>query len=498
METNNRSLAICSPGRCYTGQMPDLPYTELIAVVVVMIYITAIFSAIEAVLTVRTAQGAIAWIISLLTLPYLALPLYLIFGRNRFDGYLEQRSEIEAQTEALSEETLEAIARHTHHGDPAFPIYGSLARLARLPATGGNEVRLLINGEACFDSIIEGLEKAERYILLQSYIIRDDGLGGRIGDILARKASAGVRVFVLYDEIGCPRFWRTALYRRLQDAGVQSAAFNTTQGRRNRLQLNFRNHRKIVVVDGHSAWLGGHNVGDEYLGLGKRGRWRDTHLRLRGPAVMGAELAFATDWRWATRRPVDIGWQFQNARHGDCRVLIFPSDPASDFEEAGLMYHEVIASARQRIWIASPYFVPDRSIVSALQLAALRGVDVRVLIPDRPDGPVVGMANWAFTRELLPAGVNVYRYSEGFMHQKVFLMDDRLAGVGTANFDNRSFRLNFEITALVEDPDFCSQVEIMLQDDFAGSKRVLAQDIRDKPFWFPLAMGVARLLSPVL
>ena len=478
--------------------MPELPYTELIAVIVVVIYTIAIACAIEAVMTVRTAQGAIAWIVLLLTLPYLALPLYLIFGRNRFAGYLEQRSEIEAQTEALSEETLEAIGRHTQYGDPAFPIYGSLARLVRLPATGGNDVELLINGQATFASLLAGLESAQNYILFQFYIIRDDNLGARIGEILSRKASAGVRVFLLYDEIGSRRFTRTGLYRRMQRAGVRSAAFNTTQGRRNRLQLNFRNHRKVVVVDGRMAWVGGHNIGDEYLGLGRRGPWRDTHLRLRGPAVMSAELAFATDWRWATRLPVDVAWEFHDGRVGDCNVLMFPSDPASEFEEAGLMYHEVISSARQRIWIASPYFVPDRGIVSALQLAALRGVDVRVMIPDRPDGPVVGMANWAFTRELLPAGVNVYRYREGFLHQKVFLMDDRLAGVGTANFDNRSFRLNFEITALVENAGFCAQVEAMLKADFEQSHRVVAQNLRDKPFWFPFAMGAARLMSPVL
>ena len=478
--------------------MPELPYAELIAAVVVMVYAIAIFSAVEAVMTVRTAQGAIAWCISLLTLPYLTVPLYLIFGRNRFDGYIEQRSEIEAETERLSEDTLDAIGRHTAHGDRAFPIYGSLARLAPLPATGGNEVQLLVDGQVTFASIMQGLESATRYILLQSFIIRDDNLGARIGEILSRKASAGVQVFMLYDEIGCRRFTRTTLYRRLQRAGVRSAPFNTTQGRRNRLQLNFRNHRKILVVDGSTAWVGGHNIGDEYLGLGRRGAWRDTHVRLCGPAVMGTELAFATDWRWATRMPVEVDWQFHDEHTGDCNVLVFPSDPASDFEEAGLMYHQVISSAHDRIWIASPYFVPDRGIISALQLAALRGVDVRVMIPDHPDGPVVGMANWAFTRELLPAGVHVYRYRQGFLHQKVFLMDDRLAGVGTANFDNRSFRLNFEITALVENPDFCAQVEAMLKTDFEHSRRVLAQDLRDKPFWFPFATGAARLMSPVL
>jgi cardiolipin synthase len=179
-------------------------------------------------------------------------------------------------------------------------------------------------------------------------------------------------------------------------------------------------------------------------------------------------------------------------------VLLFPSDPASDFEEAGLMFHQIISQARERIWIASPYFVPDRGIVSALQLAALRGVDVRVMIPDRPDGPIVGMANWSFTGELMPAGVSVYRYEPAFMHQKVFLLDRELAGVGTANFDNRSFRLNFEITALVHDQAFCDEVEAMLVEDFARSRKVTEEEIDAKPFWFAFATAAARLMAPVL
>ena len=162
------------------------------------------------------------------------------------------------------------------------------------------------------------------------------------------------------------------------------------------------------------------------------------------------------------------------------------------------MYHQLIVDARKRIWIASPYFVPDRGIVAALQLAALRGVDVRVIIPDEPDGPVVGMANWSYTSELLPAGVKVYRYEGGFLHQKVLVMDDHIAGVGTANFDNRSFRLNFEITLLVHNLDFAQKVEQMLTMDMRQSRRVTREELADKPRWFPLAMGIARLFAPVL
>jgi cardiolipin synthase len=278
------------------------------------------------------------------------------------------------------------------------------------------------------------------------------------------------------------------------------AAFNTTQGRRrNRFQLNFRNHRKIVVVDGEYAWIGGHNVGVEYLGEDARiGHWRDTHTRMAGPAVHGAELTFASDWYWATRKELAIDWNPGFESRGESEVLVFPSDPASEFEEAGLMYHQMIVDARKRIWIASPYFVPDRGIISALQLASLRGVDVRVIIPDEPDGPVVGMANWAYTKELLPAGVRVYRYRGGFMHQKVFLMDDYVAGVGTANFDNRSFRLNFEITALVHNFEFAGEIYNMLEADIGQSREVSREEIGAKPAWFHLAMGAARLMAPVL
>jgi len=472
---------------------------QVLAVALVLFYVLALVSALEAILRARTSQGAVAWAISLLALPYVAVPLYLVLGRNRFDGYLEQRDEIERESLRLLDEARDRIQAHLVGTSGDTPLYTSLFNLARMPATSGNRVELLIDGQATFDSILAGMAAAQQYILFQFYIIRDDDLGRRLGRVLQDRARAGVRVFLLYDEIGSRRFPRSRLYRQLQMTGVRVAPFNTTQGRRNRFQLNFRNHRKNVVVDGRQAWIGGHNVGDEYLGANRRiGHWRDTHVRVEGPAVLGAILAFATDWRWATRTRMDIPWDFTGGPRGDSTVLVFPSDPASEYEEAGLMYHQAIVAARQRIWIASPYFVPDNSIISALQLAALRGVDVRLLIPDEPDGPVVGMANWYFTGLLLPTGVKVYRYQGGFMHQKVLLMDDHIAGVGTANFDNRSFRLNFEITLLVENPAFAAQVERMLEADLGRSRRVSPEEMENKPAWFTLAAGVARLFAPVL
>lgn len=472
---------------------------ELIAVGLVLMYVGAIACAVEVILKGQTPQGAIAWAISLLTFPLVTLPFYLIFSRNRFDGYQEQRDEIEQESRRLLQATTGRIEDHLVPLSADTPLYTSLYALARMPATNGNKLQLLIDGKETFDDISAGIKRAESYILFQFYIIRDDDLSRRLCRILADKARDGVAVFLLYDEIGSRAFHKSRLRKQLLMAGVQAVPFNTTQGRRNRFQLNFRNHRKVVVVDGNAAWIGGHNVGDEYLGIDKKiGHWRDTHVRFEGPAVFGAELAFATDWLWATREHLKIDWDFSGDARGDSTVLVFPSDPASEYEEAGLMFHQAIVAAERRMWIASPYFVPDRGIIAALQLAALRGVDVRVIIPDEPDGPMVAMANWSFTRELLASGIKVYRYQGGFMHQKVLLMDDQLAGVGTANFDNRSFRLNFEVTLLVHDVPFAGEVEEMLEKDLARSRQVSLEELSNKPTWFIIGMAVARLFAPVL
>jgi cardiolipin synthase len=472
---------------------------EVLAVLLALLYFFAISCALEAIMKARTAQGAIAWTISLITFPYAALPVYLVFGRNKFDGYLEQRLEMESEIGQLMERSSASVSRHAIPTTQDTPLYNSLYALARMPAVRGNAAQLLIDGPETFDSIASHMEQAQNYILFQFYIIRDDDLGRRLGRIMADRAKDGVKVFLLYDEIGSRPFGRSRLLKQLRMTGVQAVPFNTTQGHRNRFQLNFRNHRKIVVVDGEQAWVGGHNVGDEYLGLKKSvGHWRDTHVRIQGPAVMSVQQAFATDWLWATRMHLDVDWEFSGRTAGDCEVLAFPSDPASNYEEAGLMYHQAIVAARQRIWIASPYFVPDHGIVSALQLAALRGVDVRLIIPDEPDGPVVGMANWSFTRQLLPTGVKIFRYQGGFMHQKVFLMDDIVSGIGTANFDNRSFRLNFEITLLLHSGRFATEVQDMLENDMEHSRQVDAAEIAEKSFLFRLGMATARLFAPVL
>jgi len=268
---------------------------------------------------------------------------------------------------------------------------------------------------------------------------------------------------------------------------------------RNRFQLNFRNHRKIVVTDGRVAWVGGHNVGDEYLGKDpKFGHWRDTHVRIEGPAVLKAQISFMEDWYWATDTFPEVSWDVRPAPDGsDARVLIIPTGPADQLETCNLMFVHAINSATERIWIASPYFVPEHSVIVALQLAGLRGVDVRILIPDNPDHLSVYLAAYSYFDEAGQTGAKFYRYQDGFLHEKAMLVDDQVATIGTANFDNRSFRLNFEITAAIADPTFVGEVERMFEADFARSRLMQPGEYDRKPWYFRLGVRLARLTSPI-
>jgi cardiolipin synthase len=470
----------------------------LITAAVALIHTLGVLSAIHAVASVRTPQGAIAWAISLLTFPYLALPLYWILGRNRFHGYVEalQRGTLEHADRGGIAMILERLRSHQVDFPPERAgDLQVLAQLSRVPYTQGNALELLVDGEATFGAIFAALEAAEHYILIQFFIIKDDDLGRELHARLRRKAAAGLSVRVLYDEIGSHALPKSYA-ETLRAAGIAVSAFHTRRGRRNRFQLNFRNHRKIVVVDGRVAFVGGLNVGDEYLGRGPLGYWRDTHLRVRGPVVQALQRVFLADWYWATRQVPDLEWRPTVA--GDQIALIFPTGPADALETCSMFFHQAIVGARRRLWIASPYFVPDLPVFEALQLAALRGVDVRILLPAKPDHKLVYLASFSFLDAADRTGIQLYRYQNGFLHQKVVLVDDEVAAVGTANLDNRSLRLNFEVMAVVVDRTFAGQVAVMLERDFQQARRTSAADLRDRSWPFRWAVRAARLFDPIL
>jgi len=465
---------------------------------IAVLHLLGIFSAGKAVMETRTSQGAIAWVIFLVTFPYISLPIYWILGRNKFHGYMSAKQIQDKKIEENLREVLNGMEPYRVSQDEMNSAEEAAEKLAFFPVLKGNSVELLIDGDATFRSILKGIGEAKSYILFQFFIVNDDGIGRKVQKALIAKAKEGVKIHFLYDEVGCHALSRSYL-DTLRSAGIEVHAFHTQKGFFNNFQINFRNHRKIVIVDGKVAWIGGHNVGDEYLGLSSEfGHWRDTHIRLEGPAVLAVQLSFIEDWFWATEHSLDhLLWKPLPASNADHSVLIIPSGPADRLETAALMFHHAINSAKKRIWIASPYFVPDDVILSALQLAGLRGVDVRILIPDTSDHLLVFLAAYTYFEDVAETGVRFFRYTDGFLHQKVILIDDEIATVGTANFDNRSFRLNFEITGIIGDRDFASEIEKMLENDFAHAREMTEMDIVDKPFWFKFTTRIARLTSPI-
>lgn len=468
--------------------------------ILVVFQILGVLSAVHSIMSTRTPQGSIAWAVSLVTFPYVAVPAYWVFGRNKFNGYiLARQNELQYVDDIIRNAQRQVTVAHADLEPMQRRTVVGAERMARIPMTRGNAVELLVDGEATFDSIFAGIDAAEDFLLVQFYIVRDDGLGRELKSRLIARAEAGVEVYFLYDEVGSlglPQSYLSDLW----DAGVQASPFHSRKGSGNRFQLNFRNHRKTVVADGRVAWIGGHNVGDEYLGKDpKFGHWRDTHMRVEGPAVIGAMMAFAEDWRWATDTELrELNWTPQMSETGEASVLVISSGPADAMETASLMYTQAINAAVDRVWIASPYFVPDDAVVQALQLAGLRGVDVRILIPEKADSHTVTLAAYSFFDDISVSGVKFYRYQGGFLHEKVMLIDDDAAAVGTANFDNRSFRLNFEITGIVVDKDFANDVEAMFEADFANSRLMEVDEFDAKPYWFKFLVRTARLAAPVL
>jgi cardiolipin synthase len=467
----------------------------IVSIVIVVFHVLGFLSSIHAVMSTRTSQGAIAWVVSLNTFPYVAVPAYWVLGRSKFQGYVTARQQGDLEIQHIVRNAAKE-ASEFRSAEMTTGAARAAELLAEMPTVKGNTVELLIDGDATFASIFKGIDAAEEYVLVQFFIVKDDGLGRELQARLIAKARDGVRVFFLYDEIGSYKLPKKYLIE-LREAGVEAAAFHSRRGPRNHFQINFRNHRKVVVVDGHTAWIGGHNVGDEYLGKGPLGAWRDTHMKIDGPAAVAAQLSFFEDWHWATDGVPDFNWMPQHVAEDGVDVLIVPSGPADRLETAGLMFVHAINSAQRRIWIASPYFVPDEAVMAALQLAGLRGVDVRILIPDEPDHLLVYLAAFSYFDEAGSTGVDFYRYTDGFLHQKTMLIDESAAAVGTANFDNRSFRLNFEITALVADNGFASEVEQMFLEDFKRSRLMQPGDYNERGFWFKLAVRLARLSAPV-
>jgi cardiolipin synthase len=465
------------------------------------IQVLGVASAIHALFRVRTSQGTSAWIIGLIAFPLIAVPAYLVFGCRRFDSHGRA---MEAKLKRYSDQMRRALDEWLPHTVERSllvpPGAGVLAELAGCEFLSGNRLRLLIDGGETFDEILREINTARESVYVQFYIVRNDGLGNRLLETMARRAEAGVKVCFLYDSFGA-REITPAVAEQWSRRGIEMRPFCSRASGRDRWRVNFRNHRKNVIIDGRTGFIGGHNVGDEYLGLNpKYGRWRDTHVRVDGPAAQQLQMVFAADWFYMTDEILPGPWRMPPPAAGNAtqRALVLASGPSDQIERCTLFFLHCLGMARRRIWIASPYFVPDESVIQALQLAAVRGVEVRILIPENPDKRFVWLASFQMLLELVHPNIHIHRFTGGFLHHKALVVDDDFAAVGTANFDNRSFRLNFELTLAVTDQTFAGEVASMFESDFTESRICSSNGYDELSPIDKIGVRIARLLAPIL
>ena len=449
--------------------------------------VPAIVAAYLAIRTARTPQGAVGWIVLILAYPYVGVPAYAIFGWANYANFAERRRRSDAQ---IGEDGIDI-------GAPATPDdrLSVFSRLAGHQVQDGCDMTLMIDGADTYDGLFAAIGRAETYVLVQYYTIVDDEVGGRLRDVLCERARAGVRVYLLHDElplIGLPRrYWR-----QMTEAGVRHARPKGPSRALGPFQWNYRNHRKLVVVDGTQGFTGGLNCSETYLGRSRMGPWRDTFAAFSGPVVDQLERSFAADWAWATGE--DIREILLPApASGDMRAVALPLGPTDRLNTGSLYFVALAQRARERLWIATPYFVPDSDVMAALQLAALRGVDLKILVPDRPDHWLPYWAAFSYFDDLRHTGAEIWRYTPAFLHQKVALVDDDLVSVGSVNMDVRSGFLNFELTVLVESSRAATDVEAMLRRDLDHAY-LLEKDLSEQPAHRRVLSRVSRLMAPQL
>jgi cardiolipin synthase len=455
----------------------------------------------------RDPTATLAWVLFIVLAPVLGVLVYLLLGRTRMRRTVKRSARAVTRLErVLSQHNVRdrLMGRGGRTAETRTAAQVSLGNaLASTPASSGNAVRVLNDAAITYREILEAIDEAEDHIHVQFYIIQPDGVGAALRDALARRAASGIEVRVLCDAIGSyslpSDFWQP-----LCDAGGHAAVFGPLTKLipriRRRDRADFRNHRKIVVVDGQIGFTGGINVGREYLGLDPDiGAWRDTHVRVEGPAALSLQQTFLHDWLMSTGERLEDERYFpESPSAGDCMVQVIDSGPDQRWPAMELYYAQAIALSCDRVWITNPYFIPSQAILAAITVAALRGVDVRLLLPAKSDSLLVTLASRSYYPELLSAGVRIFEYARGFVHAKTMVVDEWLATVGSANMDMRSFILNFELNAFVFGPALCRDLAGRFEIDLEAAFEVTAERERRVRFARRLARAVARLLSPLL
>ncbi|MBZ3936281.1 cardiolipin synthase [Methanimicrococcus blatticola] len=457
----------------------------------------------------RSPQVAAAWILLLVFVPVLGFFVYIFFGRHLYGKYkygkktvADHKFEKYSNTQIESIQTKEMVLSNA--GKNFESTVNLLLKQDHATYFDNNDVDVYISGAEKFAAIKEAIWSANESIHMEYYIIRDDPLGREIMDLLAQKAAQGVEVRVLFDAVGVHKV-RPSFYKKLKQAGGDvRILFPLTIPFLN-TRINYRNHRKILVVDGRVGFIGGFNIGVEHLGEGPLGYWRDTHLRIKGGSVSSLQRRFIMDWNYAakekgiTNETIYYPMEIYDNRIGDVAVQIASSGPDTDGTAIYSGFLSLVGHAKKSIYIQTPYFIPDQSVFEALRVACLSGIDVRIEIPCKPDHPFVYWASYSYLGDLIRLGAKGYTYDRGFIHSKTAVFDGEVATIGTANWDIRSFKLNFETNAFIYDTDFGEKMNQIILDELeTDCKQITVEDYNNRPFSTRVKEGFSRLISPLL
>lgn len=452
---------------------------------------------------------ALAYLLLAIFVPVAGMLFYFSFGINYRKRKLYSkklikdhalRKELEAKIISSTETNLTSNSDIIRDGDSLVHL---LLKDSWSPLTTGNYVKLLFNGEEKFPELLQVLRSAKHHIHIQYYIYENDTIGNQIKDILIQKAKEGVQVRFIYDDFGSSSI-RKRLVRELRDAGVEAYPFNRIWLLFLANRFNYRNHRRIVIVDGQIAFVGGINISDRYINGPERKNelyWRDTHLRIDGTGSHYLQYLFFCDWNFCSRQqlePERIYFNGGHHKHSNVNVQIAASGPDSPTATIMLSLLKAINLAKKEILITTPYFIPGESIRDALKIAALGGVSVKILAPGISDSRLVNAAAWSYFGDLLKAGIEIYLYQKGFIHAKTMVVDDYLSMVGTANMDFRSFDLNFEVNAIVYAAEIAKQLRNAFHNDLINAEKIQLDAWNKRPLYKKLPERMARLLSPLL
>lgn len=475
-------------------------------------FIVAIFilNTAAAMVTVFSGKRDIAsiwaWLLVLLLFPIIGFLIYGFLGRK-----ISSRKSDDLRTqEDLGMDQIVENQRHYLQAANADELRNIAEQDAFINLflnndaavlTRKNEVDLFTDGHDLFPAIFADIEKAKHHVHLEFFSIANDRLGNQLVDLLTKKAKEGLHVRVIFDQWGSHGYHRK-MYKRLIEAGGHVEAFMQPRYFPITFRANFRNHRKMIIVDGEIGYIGGFNVGDEYIGRSKKfGHWRDTHSRIQGDAVLAMQSRFFMDWN-ATTRSSKLTFSelyFPEAGvQGKTAIQIVSSGPDQDIQQIKQGYMRAMAGAKRSITIQTPYFIPDQGVLDLLQIVAMSGVRVRLMIPNKPDHPFVYRATQYYAREMLAAGAEVYTYENGFLHAKVVTVDGVVSSVGSANMDMRSFSLNFEANAFMYNEKIAEQLEAIFEADLEHAKPLTEEDFLAQSRWLRFKQTFSRLLSPIL